>query len=95
MGFQVTEVQRHLAGFGYPGTPHDLADHARDKGADETLVDTLRSLRKGSFDGLDAVIEELGSYNRRDELDRTLQRMARAHLALAAATRGRHSASRL
>ncbi|WP_456299077.1 DUF2795 domain-containing protein [Mycobacterium dioxanotrophicus] len=29
MGFQVTEVQRYLGGFDYPGSPKDLVAHAR------------------------------------------------------------------
>jgi hypothetical protein len=42
MGFQVTEVQHSLKGFDYPGTPKDLAEHARGNGADDELVQTLQ-----------------------------------------------------
>lgn len=61
MKFQVTEVQKCLAGFDYPGSPSDLADHAKKNGADQQLVDTLRGLSKDSFDGPSAVMESLGS----------------------------------
>lgn len=61
MGFQVTEVQKCLAGFNYPGSPTDLADHAQKNGADSDLVETLRGLDKDSFDGPNAVMSALGS----------------------------------
>ncbi|WP_229478418.1 DUF2795 domain-containing protein [Mycolicibacterium mageritense] len=61
MGFQVTEVQKCLAGFNYPGSPTDLADHAQKNGTDSDLVETLRGLDKDSFDGPNAVMSALGS----------------------------------
>lgn len=63
MPFQVTEVQKYLAGFDYPGSPEDLAQHAQKQGADSELVDTLRGLKKDSFDGPSAVMKELGDQN--------------------------------
>lgn len=63
MAFHVTEVQQCLAGFDYPGTPAQLADHAADNGADSKLVDTLRALKKDSFDGPDAVMSSLSAQN--------------------------------
>jgi hypothetical protein len=59
MAYQVAEVQRRLRGFAYPGTPQDLADHARSKGADDGLVNTLQGLGKDTFEGPSAVIEAL------------------------------------
>lgn len=60
--FQVTEVQRALKGFDYPGSPEDLAEHARSNGAEDALVDALRSLdKKGRFDGPNAVMHELSA----------------------------------
>ena len=44
MGFQVTEVQKSLKGFDYPGSPEDLANHAEKHGADDELVEALRNL---------------------------------------------------
>lgn len=60
MGYQVTEVQKCLAGFDYPGSADDLADHASRNGADDDLVQTLRNLKKDSFDGPNAVMKALG-----------------------------------
>ena len=60
MAFQVTEVQKSLSGFDYPGSPEDLAKHAEQHGADKELVDALRGLKKDSFDGPSAVMHELG-----------------------------------
>lgn len=60
MTFQVTEVQKSLSGFDYPGSPEDLAEHAQQHGADSELVETLRGLKKDSFDGPSAVMKELG-----------------------------------
>lgn len=59
MGFQVTEVQKSLKGFDYPGSPEDLARHAESNGADSDLVTALRSLRKESFDGPSGVMHSL------------------------------------
>lgn len=63
MGYQVTEVQHYLKGFDYPGTPKDLAEHARGNGASDDLVNTLQSLDEDSFDGPSAVMQALGSEN--------------------------------
>jgi hypothetical protein len=61
MAFQVTEVQKCLAGFDYPGSADQLAQHAERNGADNELVDTLRGLDKDSFDGPSAVMQALGA----------------------------------
>ncbi len=63
MGFQVTQVQKCLSGFDYPGTPEELAEHARRNGAEPQLVDTLRALKRDSFDGPEAVMGSLGAQN--------------------------------
>ena len=60
MGFQVTEVQKSLKGFDYPGGPEDLAKHAESNGADRDLVEALRGLDKDQFDGPNAVMHALG-----------------------------------
>lgn len=57
--FQVTEVQKALKGFDYPGSSADLADHATSNGAETELVDALRGLSKDSFDGPNTVMHEL------------------------------------
>jgi uncharacterized protein DUF2795 len=56
MGFQVTEVQKSLKGFDYPGSPEDLARHAESHGGGSDLVEALRSL---PFDGPNAVMHSL------------------------------------
>jgi hypothetical protein len=60
MGYDVTQVQKTLAGFQYPGGPEELADHASRNGADDQLVSTLKGLDKQQFDGPNAVMAKLG-----------------------------------
>jgi hypothetical protein len=57
--FQVTEVQKALKGFDYPGSASDLADHAESNGADGELVSALRGLKKDKFDGPNAVMSAM------------------------------------
>ncbi|MFL6110045.1 MAG: DUF2795 domain-containing protein [Catenulispora sp.] len=57
--FQVTEVQKALKGFDYPGSPEDLANQAQQNGAPRELVDALRGMKKDNFDGPNAVMSEL------------------------------------
>ena len=59
MGYDVTEVQKTLGGFDYPGTAADLAEHAKGKGADDQLVDALKGMDKEQFDGPNAVMKKL------------------------------------
>ena len=59
MAFQVTDVQKALKGADYPASSEQLADRASKNGADRDLVDTLRGMRKQSFDGPSAVMKEL------------------------------------
>ena len=59
MGFQVTEVQKSLKGFDYPGSPAQLAQHAESNGANAELVEALQGLQKESFDGPNAVMKSL------------------------------------
>jgi hypothetical protein len=63
MGLQVTEVQKSLSGFDYPGSAEDLAKHAEKQGADDELVQALRGLKKDNFDGPSAVMHALGEAN--------------------------------
>ncbi len=56
----MTEVQKALKGFDYPGGSDDLARHAEGNGADSELVEALRGLKKDDgFDGPNAVMHEL------------------------------------
>jgi hypothetical protein len=55
--FQVTEVQRVLAGADYPMAGPQLAELARDNGADPELVEALESIRE--VEGPNGVMKEL------------------------------------
>jgi Protein of unknown function (DUF2795) len=59
MTLQITEVQKALKGVDYPASEDQLADHAERNGADKELVEALRGMSKGSFDGPNAVMKEL------------------------------------
>jgi len=59
--FQVTEVQKSLKGFDYPGSSEDLAKHAESNGAEAGLVEALRSLKKNEFNGPNTVMQELSA----------------------------------
>ena len=63
MGYDVTQVQKSLGGFDYPGTADQLADHASKNGADDQLVEALRGMDKEQFDGPNAVMKKLGEAN--------------------------------
>jgi hypothetical protein len=64
MGFQVTEIQKSLKGFDYPGSPQQLAEHAKANGASSDLVDALRQMNRQSFDGPNAVMQSLSEQHR-------------------------------
>jgi Protein of unknown function (DUF2795) len=55
--FDVTEVQRHLKGAQYPASGDELAKLAGDNGAEESLVEALRSIEDA--DGPDEVMKQL------------------------------------
>jgi hypothetical protein len=59
MAFQVTEVQKALKGADYPASREDLARRAEENGANEDLINELRSMDKESFDGPTAVMAAL------------------------------------
>lgn len=60
--FQVTEVQKALKGFNYPGSSDDLAKHAESNGAESALVEALRVLHKpDGFSGPNSVMHELSA----------------------------------
>jgi hypothetical protein len=59
MAFQVTDVQKALKGIDYPADSEELASTAERNGADRELVETLRGLKKDSFDGPNAVMQAL------------------------------------
>lgn len=54
------EVQRRLRGINYPATLDDVLAVAEENGADEDLLDDLRSLDQEEFEGPDDVLRALG-----------------------------------
>ena len=59
MAIQITEVQKALKGVDYPASRDELASHAEGNGADREVVEALRGMSKGSFDGPNAVMKAL------------------------------------
>lgn len=59
MALQITEVQKALKGADYPCGSDELAQLAERNGAGPELVSALRGMRKQSFDGPNAVMQEL------------------------------------
>jgi hypothetical protein len=60
--FQVTEVQKALKGADYPMDAQQLADLAESNGAEDELVEALRSLeKKDGFSGPNTVMKELSA----------------------------------
>lgn len=59
MAFQITDVQKALKGVDYPATREELASHAERNGADRELVEALRGMSKETFDGPNAVMQQL------------------------------------
>src|SRR5689334_11829088 len=55
--FQVNEVQRYLKGVDYPADGSRLAETAKQNGAPDDLVDTLKGLRE--VDGPNTVMKEI------------------------------------
>lgn len=53
------EVQRRLRGINYPATLDDVLAVAEENGADDDLLDDLRSLDREEFDGPDDVMRAL------------------------------------
>jgi hypothetical protein len=57
MGFTPTEAQKVLKGVDYPADGDELAEHARENGADDELVDALRGVDEA--DGPTGVMTQL------------------------------------
>ena len=54
-------VQKHLKGMSYPATKDELVSTAQKNGADEGLLEQLRSTGRNEFTGPDDVMEALGN----------------------------------
>jgi hypothetical protein len=44
------QVQKFLGGMNYPAKKDEIVDHAKSKGADENITDTLRQLPDEDFE---------------------------------------------
>lgn len=44
------ELQKHLKGLDYPASKDDIVRHAESNGAEEEILDTLRSLKDGTYE---------------------------------------------
>ena len=53
------EVQKHLKGMSYPASKDDLVSTAQQNGADENLLEQLRTMGREDFSGPDDVMEAL------------------------------------
>ena len=57
------EIQQHLSGIDYPVTRDELVSTAQSQGADDAVLDALRSLPEGEYDSPTAVssaVSDLG-----------------------------------
>jgi Protein of unknown function (DUF2795) len=53
------EVQKYLGGVDYPADRDTLLDHARQQGAPDEVVDALRSIDERTYDGPNAISEQV------------------------------------
>lgn len=49
------QMQKYLGGISYPTNRDNIVEHARSSGADEEILDHLKALPDGEFDGPNAV----------------------------------------
>lgn len=55
-----TQLQGFLGDMSYPASRQEIVSHAREMGADETMIDTLRNLPYDRFGSADDVSEAIG-----------------------------------
>ncbi len=54
------QVQRFLSGIDYPVSKEDLVNHARDKGADENIIEALEKLPEQTYESANDVSQAIG-----------------------------------
>lgn len=54
------QLQKYLGGLDYPVSREDLVRRAQEKGADQEVLRTLRSLRRDEFNSPNDVSEAVG-----------------------------------
>jgi hypothetical protein len=55
------EVQKSLSGMDYPARRDDLVRHAEQHGADDSVLDKLRSIPDREYDGPNGVSKEISN----------------------------------
>lgn len=58
-----SQIQQYLSGVDYPCSKTDLVTHARDEGADDSVLTTLKSLPVDHFDTPNEISEAIGKMN--------------------------------
>lgn len=59
-GGSAADITRHLKGMNFPAMKEDLIRHARQKGADQDVMDRLERLVDREYDSMADVIKEFG-----------------------------------
>ncbi len=54
------QLQKYLSGIDYPARKQDLIERAERQGADDNVLETLKSLRRDEFNSPNDVSEALG-----------------------------------
>ncbi|MEX2599098.1 MAG: DUF2795 domain-containing protein [Dehalococcoidia bacterium] len=54
------QVQKYLGGLDYPASKDDVVRRAQDEGADEEVMDTLKSLPMDRFNSPNDISEAIG-----------------------------------
>jgi hypothetical protein len=59
MAVNPIQLQKYLSGIDYPAKKQDLIERARQKGADDNVLQTLKSLNREDFNSPNDVSEAL------------------------------------
>lgn len=57
-------VTQHLKGLSFPATKEDLEKHAKEHGADEAVMETLRGMSEESYETMADVMKAYGRERR-------------------------------
>jgi hypothetical protein len=61
MAVNPIQLQKYLGGIDYPARKQDLIQRAEEQGADDNVLQTLKSLNRDEFNSPNDVSEALGS----------------------------------
>ena len=64
MAVNPIQLQKYLSGIDYPAKKQDLLRRAEEQGADNNVLDTLRSLKRDDFNSPNDVSEALAGSGR-------------------------------